>query len=287
MKQRILILGASGMLGSALLRYFSERSDYVVYATIRSDNSTLDPLVETRSFNLIRGFEAGNFEKLVSVFEESQPQIVINCIGIVKQLPISQDAASSIAVNSLFPHYLAKLCKSKESRLIHVSTDCVFSGKTGSYTEADIPDARDMYGLSKFMGEVTYANTLTLRTSIIGHELNSSRSLVDWFLAQEGEVKGFRRAIFSGLPTIEIARVIDAYVIPHKHLCGLYHLSANAINKYELLKIIKEVYGKQINIIPDDTVAIDRSLDSSRFINETGYSPKSWPYLVRSMHEFG
>ena len=155
MKQRILILGASGMLGSALLRYFSERSDYVVYATIRSDNATLDPLVDTRSFNLIRGFEAGNFEELVSVFEQSQPQIVINCIGIVKQLPISQDAASSIAVNSLFPHYLAKLCRSKEARLIHISTDCVFSGKTGSYTEADIPDARDMYGLSKFMGEVT------------------------------------------------------------------------------------------------------------------------------------
>lgn len=155
------------------------------------------------------------------------------------------------------------------------------------YTEADVSDAKDLYGRSKYMGEVDYPYAITLRTSIIGHELDGARSLVGWFLAQEGSVKGFKRAIFSGLPTVEIARIIRDFVIPRPDLHGLYHVSAEPIDKYELLRLVAQVYGKNIEIISDDKLAIDRSLDSSRFRELTGYNPPSWPALVQVMHQFG
>ena len=155
------------------------------------------------------------------------------------------------------------------------------------YMEADASDAKDLYGRSKYLGEVDYPNAITLRTSIIGHELDGARSLVGWFLAQEGSVKGFKRAIFSGLPTVEIARIIRDFVIPHPELHGTYHVSAEPINKYDLLQLVAQVYGKTIEIIPDDKFTIDRSLDSSRFRELTGYSPPNWTELVQVMREFG
>ena len=155
------------------------------------------------------------------------------------------------------------------------------------YTEGDASDAKDLYGRSKYLGEVDYPHAITLRTSIIGHELEGARSLVGWFLAQEGNVKGFKRAVFSGLPTVEIARIIRDYVIPHPELHGLYHVSAEPINKYDLLRLVAQVYEKEIGIDPDETLVIDRSLDSTRFRKLTGYNPPAWPELIQSMHQFG
>jgi dTDP-4-dehydrorhamnose reductase len=168
-----------------------------------------------------------------------------------------------------------------------MGTDCVFSGAKGMYTEADASDAIDLYGRSKYLGEVDYSHAITLRTSIIGHELDAARSLVGWFLSKEGSVRGYKRAIFSGLPTVEIARVIRDYVIPYPELQGVYHVSAEPINKFDLLTLVAQVYGKTITIISDEHLVINRSLDSTRFRQATGFAPKSWLEQIISMRDFG
>jgi dTDP-4-dehydrorhamnose reductase len=184
----------------------------------------------------------------------------------------------------MLPHRLSKLCALIGARLVHVSTDCVFTGEKGMYLESDISDAVDLYGKSKFIGEIQdQPHAITLRTSIIGHELASSASLVDWFLSQEGAVKGFTKAIFSGVPTSELARIITDFVIPNPQLFGLYHVSAEPIDKFTLLNEIAKIYEKKIDIVPDDHLAIDRSLDSTRFRQAVGYVPPAWPDLIQFM----
>jgi dTDP-4-dehydrorhamnose reductase len=283
-KTKILILGATGMLGHAAFRYFSASPSYETFGTVRSFRSRKH-FGQFSKERILDSVDVENFDSIVTALSQVRPNVVINCVGVIKQLAISKDPLTVLPINSLFPHRLARLCAATGARLIHVSTDCVFSGRKGSYLESDYPDAEDLYGRSKLLGEVDYPNAITLRTSIIGHELESNLSLVDWFLSQTGSVKGFERAIFSGLPTIEIARAIDQYVIPRTELRGLYHLSVEPINKYDLLKLVAEVYEKKIEINKDDQVGIDRSLDSSRFRTATGFHPRPWPELVRAMKE--
>ena len=196
---RVLVLGASGMLGNAVLRVFAESRGFETFGTVRSNRSAkLLPLVVQP--HLIVGVDVESVDSLLAVFGKVQPDVVINCIGLVKQLSEADNPLAAIPINSLLPHRLARLCAVTGARFVHLSTDCVFSGSKGMYTEADLSDAKDLYGRSKFLGEVDYPNAITLRTSIIGHELEGARSLVGWFLSQNGSVKGFRRAIFSGLP---------------------------------------------------------------------------------------
>jgi dTDP-4-dehydrorhamnose reductase len=214
-----------------------------------------------------------------------RPAVVINCIGLVKQLSQADDPLEALPINALLPHRLARLCDVAEARLVHISTDCVFSGKRGQYQESDLPDAGDLYGRSKLLGEVDSPH-LTLRTSIIGHELNSAHGLVDWFLSQQTSVKGFTRAVFSGLPTVELARVVRDHVLTNPELQGLYHVSSAPIAKHDLLHLVARTYDKQIGIEPDDRLVIDRSLDSTRFRERTGYEPPSWQQLVERMHQF-
>jgi dTDP-4-dehydrorhamnose reductase len=199
----------------------------------------------------------------------------------------SDDPLLALPINALLPHRLARMAALINARFVHISTDCVFSGKFGNYIESDFPDAEDLYGRSKFLGEVDYPHAITLRTSIIGHELMGSRSLVNWFLAQKGSVNGFKRAIFSGLPTVVIAKIIRDYVIPHPEIHGLYHVSAEPISKFDLLNLVANEYGKAIEIIPENLFVINRSLDSSRFRSVTGFKPEPWLELVRLMHKFG
>jgi dTDP-4-dehydrorhamnose reductase len=205
---------------------------------------------------------------------------------LVKQLSSSEDPLLTLPINAILPHRLAEVCSVTNSRLIHLSTDCVFSGREGMYSEIDIPDASDLYGLSKRLGEVTRDNAITLRTSIIGHELRGQRSLLDWFLAQEGTVSGFSRAIFSGLPTIEIAKVIEKYIVPNSTLTGLYHVSADPIDKYSLLNLVAKIYDKKIIIKEDSSLKVDRSLDSTLFRKATGYTPPCWVDLISEMFHF-
>ena len=285
-KTKVLVLGASGMLGNAVLRVFAESDGFAVSGTVRSARS-LRLLPSSVQQRLIPGVDVENADSLLSVFGQVHPDIVINCIGLVKQLSESDDPLSAVPIKSLLPHRLARICAVSGSRLVHMSTDCVFSGIKGMYVEDDFADAKDLYGRSKFLGEVDYPNAITLRTSIIGHELDGARSLVGWFLSQEGSVHGFKNAVFSGLPTVEIARIIRDAVIPRPDLRGVYHVSAEPINKFDLLTLLAASYGKKIRIEKDESVVINRSLDSTRFRKETGFSPASWSELIKQMHQFG
>jgi dTDP-4-dehydrorhamnose reductase len=273
------------MLGNTVFRLFVQSPSFLTMGSLRSTNQ-LRYLAKDLHNHLICGVDVENLASLNSLFAKSRPNVVINCIGVVKQLAESGDPLAVIPINSLLPHRLAQLCEVSGARLVHISTDCVFSGVKGMYTEADVSDATDLYGRSKYLGEVDYPHAVTLRTSIIGHELAGSQSLVGWFLAQQKSVKGFRRAIFSGLPTVELALVIRDYVIPRPELNGLYHVSANPINKYELLQLIANVYGKSVEIHSDDQLVIDRSLDSTKFRQATDYHPKEWSELIQLMHDF-
>lgn len=274
------------MLGNAVLRLFGQSPGYQAFGSVRSA-SALPFLSSNLHSGVIAGVDVGNIDNLARLFSGVHPDVVINCIGLVKQLAEADDPLSAISINALLPHRLARLCEMAGARLVHMGTDCVFSGAKGMYTEADVSDAKDLYGRSKYLGEVDYPHAITLRTSIIGHELDSAHSLVGWFLAQKGSVKGFKRAIFSGLPTVEIARVIRDYVIPHPALHGLYHVSAEPINKFDLLTLVAKHYGKSIELLPDETFVIDRSLDSTRFRAATGFQSAPWVELVRVMHDFG
>ena len=273
------------MLGNAVFRLFAQSPSFLTMGSLRSTN-LLRYLAKDLHDRVICGVDVENLDSLTGLFAKSRPDVVINCIGLVKQLAATDDPLVTIPVNALLPHRLARLCEVAGARLVHISTDCVFSGVKGMYTEADVSDAKDLYGRSKYIGEVDYPHAITLRTSIIGHELSGSQSLVGWFLAQQEGVRGFRRAIFSGLPTVELALVIRDYVIPRPELHGLYHVSAKAINKYELLRLVANVYGKSVEIHPDDQLVIDRSLDSTLFCQATDYHPKEWSELIQLMHDF-
>lgn len=284
-KSRVLVLGISGMLGNAVFRVFAQSDGYSVVGSARSA-AVLRLLRPELHEQVICGLDVENPDSLMRLFARARPDVVINCIGLVKQLAEADEPLAAIPINALLPHRLARLCDVAGARLIHMSTDCVFSGTQGMYREQDLPDAQDLYGRSKYLGEVDYPHAVTLRTSIIGHELSGAHSLVGWFLAQQGTVKGFTRAIFSGLPTVELARVMRDFVVSNTDLRGLYHVSAEPINKFDLLKLVAQVYGKTVDITPDDKLVIDRSLDSSRFRKITGFQPAAWPELVSRMREF-
>lgn len=280
---RILVLGASGMIGSAMFRVLGECSGWEVFGTLRSADSKRF-FLPAAAGNLLTGVDAEKPEALVRALARVKPEVVVNCIGLTKHHKEAEDPQLALPLNALLPHRLADLCAVSGARLIHVSTDCVFAGTKGSYTESDAPDATDVYGKAKHLGEVDYPHAITLRTSTIGHELQSSHGLLEWFLAQQGTCKGFNRAIFSGLPNTEFARVVRDVVIPRPDMRGLYHVGAEPIGKYELLKLIARVYGKQIDIVRDDEFKIDRSLDSGRFAGATGYKAAGWPELVQAMY---
>lgn len=273
------------MLGNAVYRFFAGSRDLEVVGTVRSA-ATAARLPEAANARVAAGVDIGDLDGIAKLLSDVRPQVIVNCVGLVKQLSNAKDPLEAIPINSLLPHRLARLAELAGSRLIHVSTDCVFAGTRGGYRESDPADADDLYGRSKLLGEVDYPNAITLRTSIIGHELSGAHSLVGWFLAQEGSVKGFSRAIFSGLPTVELARVMRDYVLPRPELRGLYHVASAPIDKLNLLSMVAVEYGKDIEIVPDDSLVIDRSLLADRFNQAVGYAPPVWAELVRRMREF-
>jgi dTDP-4-dehydrorhamnose reductase len=282
---KILVIGATGMIGNAMIRVLSEKAEWEVFGTARSEISKrlFKPDIAER---LIFGVDAEQHDTLVMAFTRIRPDVVINCAGLTKHKPDAKDPLVAIPINSLMPHRLAALCKLASARLIHVSTDCVFSGQQGNYTEDAFADARDVYGKSKALGEVDYPHAVTLRTSTIGHEFETKYGLLEWFLSQEGRCKGYYQAVFSGLPTVVFAGVVRDVIIPNTELSGLYHVAGQAINKFELLKLIADVYDKEIEIELDDKLVINRSLDSSRFREATGYVAPEWPELIKTMYHY-
>lgn len=284
---RILILGATGMLGSAVMRVLSSGSfGHEVFGTIRGEDGR-NRIPRVSPDRLIAGVDVLDQDALVAAMAQVRPNVVVNCIGLIKQHGAAKDPLVALPLNAMLPHRIARLCALIGARMVHISTDCVFDGAKGGYLESDPSDAVDLYGKSKFLGEVHARHAITLRTSIIGHELGRASSLVGWFLSQEGSVKGFTRAIFSGLPTVTLAGVIRDQVLPAPDLSGLYHVAAEPISKYDLLSLIAQTYGKDTTLIADPSLVIDRSLNGSRFVTATGYTVPPWPDLVRQMHAFG
>lgn len=280
---RVLVLGASGMIGHAMFRVLHQVNTWEVWGTLRSDldRQYFPPALAE---SLVVGGDVDRPEVIPRILAGVRPSVVINCVGLTKHHQQSEDPQLALPVNALLPHRLADLCAANCARLIHVSTDCVFAGSRGDYRESDPPDAMDVYGKSKHLGEVDYPHAVTLRTSTIGHELHSAFGLLEWFLEQEQECKGYTRAIFSGLTNMEFARVVRDFVIPNTTLRGLYHVGGMAINKFDLLMLIADTYSKSIRITREDTFVMDRSLNTQRFGEATGYMPPSWPEMIRDMH---
>jgi dTDP-4-dehydrorhamnose reductase len=273
------------MIGSTVLRVMSERPDWHVNGTVRNAQVArfFSPPVAAR---LIPNIDIEKRDDVLKVLGERRPDVVINCAGITKHKPECDNLVTTMSINALFPHRLAADCELIGARLIHISTDCVFSGKDGNYTEASFADADDVYGRAKTLGEVVSGSALTLRTSTIGHELDSQFGLLDWFLAQGTQCKGFARAVFSGLPTVVFAQVIRDIVIARPELRGLYHVAAAPINKFDLLTLIAEKYQKRIEIMRESDFVIDRSLSAARFTAATGYVAPAWPALIDVMHAY-
>jgi dTDP-4-dehydrorhamnose reductase len=282
---KIIVLGASGMLGHAMLAVLSDDPKLRVIGTVRS-RSSISNLSQDLGQKCIANIDVENPDQLMNLFCAEQPDVVINCVGLIKQQANANDPLSVLPINALLPHRLANLCKISNSRLIHISTDCIFSGNKGGYHEDDLSDAEDLYGKSKYIGEVTYPHCITLRTSIIGHELAGNYALLEWFLSQTGVVRGFSHAIFSGLPTVELSKVVRDFVLPNVALSGVYHVASDAINKYDLLNQIASVYDKKIAIERDSDFQIDRSLNAERFYGATGYRAPPWEKLLLQMHNF-
>lgn len=280
---RLLLLGATGMLGHKLLQILSRQ--FPVTGTIRND------VTKYRNYpalnpDLLKGhIDVDDISTVEKTIWECKPDVVINCIGIVKQLPAAHDPLSSIAINALFPHQLAQICRKRGARLIHISTDCVFSGKKGYYKENDFADADDLYGRTKYLGEVDYEGALTLRTSIIGRELGSSHGLIEWFLGQEGgAVSGYTNAIFSGLTTNAFSDVIATIITDYPEMRGVWHIASEPISKYDLLKLVKTVYNLSMEIQSDNSVVIDRSLNGDKLRENTNIIIPSWQTMIEQMH---
>jgi len=215
---------------------------------------------------------------------QAGPDVVVNGIGVVKALQEKVGRAANIQLNSLFPHQLYDICRAGGIRLIHISTDCVFSGRKGSYREDDPSDAEDIYGKTKYLGEVRGEGALTVRTSFIGRELKNSNGLLEWFLSQRGGgVNGFSKAVFSGFPSLHLADIIADIVAEHPDMVGLYHLSSQPITKFALLTMINEAMGLGTEIVERPGFSCDRSLDSTPYREETGFTPPSWQRMVAEM----
>jgi dTDP-4-dehydrorhamnose reductase len=283
MTLKILVLGSTGLIGSTILKVLAESNKFKVRGTVRSSISkALFP--KEISDLLTAEVDLINFDNLLNLMQTEMPDVVINAAGLTKHKPESNIALQVLPINAMLPHQLVEMCKKVSARLIHISTDCVFKGDRGLYSEIDIPDAQDLYGRSKSFGEIDIQGHVTIRTSTIGHELNTEYGLLDWFLKQRNACSGYSKAIFSGLPTIELAEVLRDHIIPNHSLSGLYNLASNSINKYDLLTLIASTYRKKIHINIDDSVVIDRSLCGKKFENATGYKAPKWEDLIKKMY---
>jgi dTDP-4-dehydrorhamnose reductase len=281
----ILVLGAGGMLGHKVLQHLVISGDAVGCTLHGSEiggpvGAALFASVPT----VINDFDVSDSQRALERIARLRPRVVINCIGVVKQRVSAKEFIPSISVNSLWPHLLAGAAEAWGGRVIHFSTDCVFSGKRGGYTEEDEPDPPDLYGRTKALGELCRPNSLTLRTSIIGRELNHYASLLEWLIAQKGgRVHGFTQVWFSGVTTNYLSRLVRILIYEHPELCGLYNLAGPKISKYDLVSLINQKLQLGVEIVPDGSSYLDRSLDGSRFVRATGLESPSWPQMLNEL----
>lgn len=277
---KVIVLGASGMIGSEIFKVLDDSINIDATGMWRSQPSENLPFTKKR---IIEGIDIQKEDLWRSLLIEEKPHVVINCIGMTTHNQSKIDARAFIEINSIFPHKLFNVCDQISARLIHISTDCIFSGKKGLYSEEDIGDSEDIYGLTKKLGEINTTNHLTIRTSTVGHEISTRNGLLEWFLSQQGNCKGYKRAIFSGVTTCELAMILRDKILPNKKLSGIYNISSNPISKYDLLQLIKRYYSKQIEIEEDTSFIIDRSLNGEKFKKAVNYEPDSWEIMIKRM----
>ncbi len=276
---RVLVLGANGMLGHKLLQCLATRHE--VIGTLRRDARPFQGHPVLGKLPLLSGVHTDDFDTISRAVSHSRPDAIINAIGLIKQLPGAKDPIPSISINSLLPHRLAQLARNEGARFFHISTDCVFSGRRGNYTESDETDALDLYGRSKLLGEVDAPGSVTLRTSIVGRELESTSGLFEWFISQRGKsAKGFTRAIYTGLTTDALADVIAMILERYPDLHGLWQVSSEPINKFDLLTMLNRALRLQVDLQPETQFHCDRSLRSDRFRQTTGWQPPSWSSMI-------
>ena len=272
---KVLILGASGMLGFTLFNYLNTKKNITLFGTVRNKSSNKILLNK-----IYKHIDVKNFSLLEEKIKKISPNVVINCVGIVKS-EVEKNVKNVIKVNAKLPKFLNKITEKHNFRLLHISTDCVFSGQKRNYSEKNYPDPIDLYGKSKLMGEFNSIKNIVIRTSMIGHETKHKRGLLEWFLKQKSTISGFSKAYFSGLTTLELSKIIYKKILFNTKLTGLYHISGKRINKYNLLKKISKEYSKDIEIIKNKKFKIDRSLNSSKFIKKTNYKKKSWDKMIK------
>ncbi len=279
---KLLIIGATGMLGHKLALKLSK--EHHVVGTVRGEvPEFFGPFLSDR-LSIRTGVDAYDLPTVEQAIEDVRPDVVLNCVGIVKQLAESKDPVVSITINALFPHQLARLCKERGARLIQFSTDCVFSGENGPYTEEDRSDVNDLYGMTKFMGEVSGEGALTIRTSIIGREFTKPTGLIEWFLSQRGgQVKGFTHALYTGLTTNAMADVLDRIISSHPALSGVYQVSSDEISKFDLLRIVDRVAQTGTQIDEETQFFCDRRLSPAKLHKETGWKAESWENMIKTM----
>jgi dTDP-4-dehydrorhamnose reductase len=279
---RVLILGGGGMLGHKLVQRFGPEFD--TWTTLRGSASAVECYGFFDSGRMLSGVDVMDFDTVAAAVRRVRPEAIVNCVGVIKQRPGAKDPVLSLTINSLLPHRLQRLAVAEGARLIHISTDCVFDGRKGMYTEDDPSDATDLYGRTKSLGETCGPGALTLRTSIVGRELLSSSGLVEWFLSRRGgRVEGYTRAIYSGFTTDVMARLLRSVLLEHRGLEGTLQVSSEPINKYDLLRLLDKAYRTGTDIVPSEEVRIDRSLDSSRFRAMTGFVPPTWTDMIDGM----
>ncbi len=282
---RVLVLGGSGMLGHKMFQTLGTRS-FETCTTIRGrlEDSPLYQSELLENGQVIPGVEVFDFDNVHATLTNVKPDVVVNCVGVIKQRDAAHESVESITINALLPHRLAELCDQIGARLIHFSTDCVFNGEKGAYEESDPSDATDLYGRTKFLGEVSGPGALTLRSSIIGRELYNYRSLLEWFLAQDGEkIKGFSKALYAGMTTNRMSHLVASLISDQPALSGMYQVSGPWISKYDLLLLLRDAFNLQIEIELDDEVDIDRTLVGDRFASEVGFQTASWQDMVTEL----
>ncbi len=276
---KVLILGGSGMLGHKMYEVLAE--DFDTWVTFRQEPITFYRYGIFDRNKIIYPVDAFNLASVKDAIEKVKPDVVINCIGIIKQIKEAKEPLISIEINSLFPHRLYKYCSAMGIEVIHISTDCVFSGKKGMYKEGNFSDAEDLYGRTKYLGEIQGKGALTVRTSIIGRELKTTNGLLEWLFSQEGRtIKGYKNVIFAGYTAIGFAKIIARCIKEFTFLEGIYHIASNPISKFDLLMKFKRALNLNIEIEPSEAERIDRSLDNTKFVQATHYQVPNWDELV-------
>jgi dTDP-4-dehydrorhamnose reductase len=276
---RLLILGGTGMLGHNLWKYFSGRYPDT-YTTIRQSCKSYETGGIFNSNRVIDSVDASDFLELKGVMKCIQPDFILNCIGVTKRREEVSEAIRTITLNALLPHKLGEWGKNNSAKVINFSTDCVFDGVHGNYTEKSPTNATDLYGKTKALGEIQGNNALTLRSSFIGTELVAGTELLEWFLSQIGIVQGFKNAIYSGFTTLELSRIVENIVVHYPEVNGIYNISSDPISKFDLLMLIRDKMLLDVDIIPNETFRCNRSLDSTKFRKEFNYTPPTWGAMI-------